>query len=301
MLDQYLEELKEELNKREADDREGFLQYIEEIISDRMENGESEEEILSSLGPAEKFIDGIYEKKEQMEENVRSRETKTISLDHISDINIDVETFDIRIRSCEEEKGRLEYDSVNEMGLNIVVDEDELSIEQDNSASSFSGLFGRLFRNDSVSFEGTITIYLPKQQKTDLELHNLSGDVEIFDLNFNDVEIETVSGDVSLRNVRADEIELKTVSGDIRMEEVSAEEEVQIETVSGNVDGHFVHGEEIDVNTVSGDIHLMVDGNREDYSIEENRVNHHSSYNGKGSRELRINTVSGNIRYHFSK
>ena len=49
MLEKYLEDLRVELDRREVDDREGILQYFEEIINDRIDNGESEEEIIKEI------------------------------------------------------------------------------------------------------------------------------------------------------------------------------------------------------------------------------------------------------------
>ena len=53
MLEKYFEELRKELETRNAKDSQEILSYFEEIVNDHLDNGESEESIIASLGSVE--------------------------------------------------------------------------------------------------------------------------------------------------------------------------------------------------------------------------------------------------------
>ena len=301
MLEKYLEDLRVELDRREVDDREGILQYFEEIINDRIDNGESEEEIIASLGPAQELMDGIYEKKERIESRPSESDKETIVLRHIRDIDISVQSYDVKIMSCEGDCGRLEYDRNEDEGLDVEIKGSKLSIEQNVSLGIIDTFFAKIFHNGSGTFNGHLDIWLPKEEIDDLEISTVSGDLEICDLCADEVEINTVSGDLKLSRMQVEEADLNVVSGDVSMDHVLIEDELEIDSVSGDVDARNISCPKISVSTVSGDADLLIDGVRSDYTVEISAINEHRAYAGSGKGRLSFSTVSGDIDYVFTE
>ena len=73
MLNDYLERINKELEARNIAEREDILNYLEEMILDREENGEDEEAIIASLGTPEEVVAGLFDEKAVVEAERRSK------------------------------------------------------------------------------------------------------------------------------------------------------------------------------------------------------------------------------------
>ena len=119
MLDKYFEELRKELETRNAKDSQEILSYFEEIVNDHLDNGESEESIIASLGSVEQLADSICEKQTTKETIPHEQHLERRTFSGISKINIDVKAYDVTIEITDEENGWLEYNSSDDMCLDV--------------------------------------------------------------------------------------------------------------------------------------------------------------------------------------
>ncbi|MCR4633793.1 MAG: DUF4097 family beta strand repeat-containing protein [Erysipelotrichaceae bacterium] len=300
MLERYLEELRNELDERDAKDSEEILSYFEEIINDHLDNGESEEEIIASLGNAQDLADSICEKRSSERKKDLAPHMERRNFYDISKVDIEVKSYDVTIEPTKEGHGWLEYDQSDEACLEIGIDGDELSIEEEASGNIIDTFFVKMFSMAGRNLNEHLHIFLPEDRMVDLDLDDVSGDVKIEGIKCDELDLQTVSGDMKLSSVFARDLQIQTVSGDIEAEDITVIGGLDVESVSGDLNGRNVKCDEISVESVSGDVRLFIDGDKEDYEIREESISRHKVYEGSGSKSLSIETVSGDISCRFS-
>ena len=129
MLEKYFEELRKELETRNAKDSQEILSYFEEIVNDHLDNGESEESIIASLGSVEQLADSICEKQTTNEIIPHEQHLERRTFSGISKINIDVKAYDVTIEITDEENGWLEYNSSDDIYLDVNISNNTLVIK----------------------------------------------------------------------------------------------------------------------------------------------------------------------------
>ncbi len=131
----------------------------------------------------------------------------------------------------------------------------------------------------------------------DTEVHSVSGDVRLTDVEGATVEAQTVSGSIELDGVNATELGAETVSGDIDFRgEIRPRGDYDLKTLSGDVVMRIPRGTgaEITGSTFSGDFHS-------DFSITSRttsrftRSQRISGTIGDGSARIRVESFSGDV------
>ena len=299
MLDKYFEELRKELETRNAKDSQEILSYFEEIVNDHLDNGESEESIIASLGSVEQLADSICEKQTTKETIPHEQHLERRTFSGISKINIDVNAYDVTIEITDEENGWLEYNNSDDIYLDVNISNNKISIEEEDSSTIVNTFFAKIFSLRGRGFQGYLHIYCPKDKMFDLCINTVSGDVKVKDVKCDEIEFESVSGDMKLQDVFSRDLNIDTVSGDFNSQKITIIDTFKAQSVSGDFNINNLKCDEITIETVSGDVELSVDGNMDDYNIYEESLRKNFSYEGKGNKSLEIETVSGDISYRF--
>ena len=299
MLEKYFEELRKELETRNAKDSQEILSYFEEIVNDHLDNGESEESIIASLGSVEQLADSICEKQTTNEIIPHEQHLERRTFSGISKINIDVNAYDVTIEITDEENGWLEYNSSDDICLDVNISNNKISIEEEDSSTIVNTFFAKIFSLRDRGFQGYLHIYCPKDKMFDLCINTVSGDVKVKDVKCDEIEFESVSGDMKLQDVFSRDLNIDTVSGDFNSQKITIIDTFKAQSVSGDFNINNLKCDEITIETVSGDVELSVDGNMDDYNIYEESLRKNFSYEGKGNKSLEIETVSGDISYRF--
>ena len=299
MLEKYFEELRKELETRNAKDSQEILSYFEEIVNDHLDNGESEESIIASLGSVEQLADSICEKQTTKEITPHEQYLEKRTFSGISKINIDVKAYDVTIEITDEENGWLEYNSSDDICLDVNISNNKISIEEEDSSTIVNTFFAKIFSLRDRGFQGYLHIYCPKDKMFDLCINTVSGDVKVKDVKCDEIEFESVSGDMKLQDVFSRDLNIDTVSGDFNSQKITIIDTFKAQSISGDFNINNLKCDEITIETVSGDVELSVDGNMDDYNIYEESLRKNFSYEGKGNKSLEIETVSGDISYRF--
>jgi hypothetical protein len=144
-------------------------------------------------------------------------------------------------------------------------------------------------RRGRLDFE----VRLPRRLK--LSANSVSGDVAVNGVG-DEVRGASVSGNVRLERVRAPSVSATSVSGDVDVdvEALTGPGDLRFTSVSGNVSLTLPRSLDADVSlrTVSGEL-------QSDFPLSlEGRMNRSSVRGriGRGGRELRLTTVSGDVR-----
>lgn len=308
MINEYIERLKEELRNRNYNDVDGMISYFEEIIKDRIDNGEKEIDIINDLEDPKviassltnevslsdfkdvlKDLDDVTEEMKEDTENV-------YYFDYVNSIDVDVTSAYIEMYTSDSDKVIVKVIGNNSSKIIVENDDEELSISQENIIFNIGWPF---FKGKGREDYIRIIIELPFNEYNELDLNNVSGKTNLMDLNFKEVDIQTVSGDINITSCNFKYLALQGVSGDINATSLIGEE-IQVECVSGNINLNYLYGEEIEIENVSGDIEILIEGNKDDYVINTSKILNDTHYDNGGDKTIDIETVSGDIDYKFT-
>lgn len=202
--------------------------------------------------------------------------------DRYSEIGIDTSKYDIVI----------EYtDSVDvvEASLESSV-EDELRIRDRAGVLSIESKYEN--RNQFLlidNYYGTITLKLPKDATSKLNIENVSGTILINgtkDSKLDVLDIESVSSKITLNELHMNTLDIEVVSSDITMSDCWTTESVKIEGVSSDIAMY--------VDKKHPEFNLKVDGVVT--GVDNNRTSH-----GDGLVEFKFESVSGHLSLYDLK
>ncbi len=288
-MENFLKELKDILSLNDCTDVDETIAYFKEFILDAIENGQSEEEALNSLGsPKEVAYSILGDKKVSIED-------ETFGV-----INVEAISADIYLDTYDGNK------------INVECNPSKFEVRNDND-SIYIKEIKDTFLNPK---DENIYIHIPENQKFNkVNLISVSGDIHIDGTFFiEDLKIKTVSGDTRIDKFDCINLNTITVSGDTRISDVSIND-LYITSVSGDIKGkniisknYYVKSvsgdlkfegiaDKLNLNTKSGDIKAYIKGLEEDYHLE---------YKGMADKKIAnkaliLNSISGDINYSFEE
>ena len=172
-------------------------------------------------------------------------------------INIDVKAYDVTIEITDEENGWLEYNSSDDIYLDVNISNNKISIEEEDSSTIVNTFFAKIFSLRDRGFQGYLHIYCPKDKMFDLCINTVSGDVKVKDVKCDEIEFESVSGDMKLQDVFSRDLNIDTVSGDFNSQKITIIDTFKAQSVSG------------DFNI--GDDHPVVNNNKDEEPEDESK------------------------------
>ncbi len=288
----YLDELRRLLEDRGYEDIDDTLSYFEEMMEDRIDSGESEEEILEEMASPEEVAEELCRDIPQKKEEEKGKGRRVFPDAEIREITVNVISYSVELIPVNGTDCIVEYDQSRFLDLDVSFDGRTLDISQHRVLISFFNL--------GKAEKGNIRIYAPGEMIRELEVNTASGDVSVSDMSIHDTEIETVSGDICLKNVFSEDCSIQTVSGDIAADGLESRD-LSISAVSGDATLRHLVAREIDISTVSGDVELLIEGSKEEYDIDISKLRGSESYEGRGNKELNVSAVSGRVRYSFTE
>ena len=245
MKEQYLEELKKELEEKGVSNKDAIVEKYQKRYDFGIEAGLSDNEIIEMLGNP-KDIASRYQKIEDIAEE-EGKENAGYNL------SIRTAVDDINIYYRDIDKVHLYFDGINL--ADYQVENNTKTGILINRRGSEGGL--RVLKNG-----GKITVEIPLNRVFDkVSIWTASGDHNIEKLKAKSISISAVSGDFDGDYFEAENISFSTVSGDIDVKKIKASK-LNLNTVSGDVDIDEVDAPKVNVTTVSGDINIKkCDGN----------------------------------------
>lgn len=303
MLYEFIEELRFELCKKEIDDIEDVLSYFEEMIKDRMENGEDIEAILADLGDPKHIADSLFGDQSEVREPEKKMESalERMTFTDVKEIITETVSYNFAFKAAHGKEVVLEYDSDEYSTLKSELHHGKLKIEQEfkyNGLDSLRALFSR-FSSKGKKRAYTATLYIPTDARLDFDIENVSGDLSFSDLRNGKLDLDNVSGDLRFDFCVFEKADMESVSGDINMSDTAFEREISIDLVSGDLKMDRSSCPEIDIDTVSGDIDLLLNEKRSNTSVSISGLHKNTKYKTDGNASLKIDTVSGKVNYAF--
>lgn len=288
-MEEFLKELREILTLNNYGDVDEIIEYFKELILDSIENGQSEKEVIETLGSVKEIAYSIIDDKKI---KINEDTSNVINMETISaDINIDT------------------YEG-NE--ISVECNSDKFEVKNDNGSIYIKEIKRRF--EFSISKKVDIFIHIPNDYKLNkINLSGISSDVELNgDFFVDELKIKTVSGDIKINKLECGILNITSVSGDVLVNDAKVND-ANVVTVSGDIDnasikcntyyGKTVSGDvefkgEVDtlkLNTKSGDINACINGLQEDYHVECKE----SADKKISDKSLLLNSISGDINYCF--
>ena len=337
--DEFLQTLCSLLQPLPADERDRVLAFYEEMISDRMEDGQSEEEAVLQLGGTEELADSILQElpKEKGSGEGENAEDKLyeIGVGDIKQISLHLRNLPVRLCPSEDERFRFHYYENDKVQFQIWEKYGVLHIEQ-NQPRGFWRLLPWQAR--------TVTLAVPKTFSGEIELqdtngkvtaeeiclagklvcHTTNASVVLREIKASLADISTVNGraelsglklsgtldchmansKINISAVSAAQIDVATKNGKITLNDVASAGNLKANNLNGKIEVERISGTDIRLKTVNGTITGSVRGQAEEYSVTAKTVNGTCSVpsgsNEKASKSLTAKTVNGSIVLSFT-
>ena len=253
-------------------DKDAVLEYYQEMIEDRMEDGMDESSAVAQLGSVEEILSRCVQS---------LAVTKPVPPTGISRVEIREQEFDVTILPTREPTYRAEFqpegfhDCTLENGVLRIV---RRRIERKHPLFSRSPAELTLYLPEGAyealdvnTASGNLTV---RQDFGAIRVTGASGNVELLCSCPGKTAVQTASGGVSLQGIFGDDVvlqtasgdqklvgkfrtaRLKSVSGDLELSRAGFAEKLEIETVSGDGELADVLAGELRVRSVSGDQHM---------------------------------------------
>lgn len=284
-------------------DRKSILDYYDECINDRMDDGASEEEAVAALGSVDELaaavladtpVTGLIPHVTERRTNNSGFAPERAQVIEQDFFNVDVELTACDVRFVRSEDGicHVAFDGSKRFGLPVVTVRGNRLIVR-NEARSIKWI-DRITGWLEDSGERLVIVFLPAREYGDLRVQLDSGDCELTpDLQFMTADLRSKSGDVICAGRIRDTLRIETMSGDVKLERFACEGELILKSNSGDVEAKAIRCGSIRVNTISGDLDIeeLISAQAELHTISGDLDAESAAVTGY----LRAQTVSGDL------
>lgn len=250
----YLEDLKNALIKQNVkqNDIDDIIRDHEEMISEALREGLSEEEIPQRFGDPQTLAKELSSNEEDVEHQENLDDYKlwqSISPESgLNKVIISMVYQDVIVKPSKDSDYHIYHEGPGDIkDYHLSYQKGELRIE----SPKLRGLLWNRNKKDDISF----VVEIPKNVEiSEFRERTVSGEIHYQGINAHEFSIQTTSGDLNIENADTHKFVINTVSGDIHVSKVNM---VNAETsqVSGDINMEDVNITElIHAGSVSGDI-----------------------------------------------
>lgn len=320
--EEFLSILRYELRDIASDDLQQIEEYYQELILDSMEQGYSEEEILTGFGSPQEVAKRVRAEYGGMIVYAGSARDEDAldykASDMVHTIEVEATNMRIRVRSVEAGPVRVLFKPRE--------NSDKVTFSEKDGIFSFKhemkGLFHLNWLNLFVDFN-ILILEVPKNFAGKLVLRTSNASIKASNLlNLSKGEFTTMNGKIVLKNMKVEELFLKTANafldmanlsgrrleaitnnGNVTAKECNFPEGILLQTKNGFVTGRNLIGNHISMQSCNGSITGSVIGNIYDYTVESRTVNGSNNLDCAagltGPKRLSAKTTNGRIQIEF--
>lgn len=261
----YLKQLEDALSALDPKDKDELMTDFSAHFAIKLSQGESEEEIVDSLGPVKDLVESLDLKRLTNPKYETQGNSQSFS-EKVENVMIDGRHADVTMIASDDDQAHVDYDISKRLLGKLAT---EVTTRQEGKTLLVAVTStNKLLMNSLDSVD--LMLRLPKNL-VDLNCKTTSGDIHINELNVESMQLHSLSGDIEADTVKSKKLNVNDISGDLSLHNVSGD--LLIKGVSGNIEILDHQGDACVLETVSGDI----------------------EYKGTSS-EMRINTISGDGR-----
>lgn len=175
--------------------------------------------------------------------------SESYAVDDIAAINIDNDSWQIKIMPSTDEEVRISLDGKSTKKPRVGMQDGVLNI-------SIDGQNGDGVSQFAMGKEGELTVYIPGGLDVPVTVKNDSGDMKIDSLSVSGFMLDNSSGYVELNEVSLDMLEIFSESGDVKLDGGKAADS-KIRTSSGYVTIKNVEVKDASITTKSGEVNAF--------------------------------------------
>lgn len=335
--EEFLKEIDRSVGNLSNQEKASLMAYFEEMICDRMENGEEEEEIIASFGPLEEMIrilreEGVLEEKELGEGNAERQRMATetwggerqqySAVGEVHTIRIRAENRPVNVAVTDSSRAWVDF--MPSRGTDEVETYEEGGEYVFHQHIKKTPLFGLFSLIKEWGRERRITLYVPEtfcgrlivedanasvQVKgiggiSELHVHTSNSSIQCQDIQVSGTaSLETGNSSITVCRLEGDALTVKTGNAKIRLDQIRVKGVVYAKTSNSIVEVRKVDASEIRLKTSNSKIRGSVVGDLAQYEISSRTVNASSNlprnYKGSGERKLTAETSNGAIHITF--
>ncbi len=334
----FLEKLKKGLAPISGNERQSVLDYYDEMISDRIENGKTEEEAVAELGSPESVVENILaEFAVSGEKNMKKYEKteRKVGIDGKSKLKVKCEIEKINVTATDGNEIAFTYYEGEKLQHDLTDKDGEVVLETRNKTWFFRNRFG--LDNDMF----TIDVAVPRAFSGDLILEAATGAINVGDL----LKVKELRAKVSTGSIRAEKLkaekaffeastgsvtvngaeilgdaEIKATTGSVKAENVKAGGRLEVnvttgslrcdveagklalKATTGDVKFSVKNADEIYVKCAMGSVKGTVSGAESEYDIHSSATmgkSNLSERTGTTGKKLTVITTTGSINVNF--
>lgn len=333
----FLEKLKKGLAPISGNERQSVLDYYDEMISDRIENGKTEEEAVAELGSPESVVENILaEFAVSGEKNMKKYEKteRKVGIDGKSKLKVKCEIEKINVTATDGNEIAFTYYEGEKLQHDLTDKDGEVVLETRNKTWFF-----RRFGLDKDMF--MIDVAVPRAFSGDLILEAATGAINVRDLlKVKELRAKVSTGSVRAENLKAEkaffetstgsitvsgaeilgDAEIKATTGSVKAENVKAggrlevnvttgslkcdaeAEKIALKATTGDVKFSVKNADEIYVKCTMGSVKDTVSGAESEYDIHSSATmgkSNLSERTGTTGKKLTVITTTGSINVNF--
>ncbi|PFZ00945.1 hypothetical protein COL57_04050 [Bacillus wiedmannii] len=180
------------------------------------------------------------------------KKEKSFEIDHIKEIEVDNEDWDIEFKSTDANKI-----VILAQGKRVDKEIDPVEIEHEGNKVIVKQKqkATRFFNGFTFRKKNSISIAIPKKEIDKIVLNNKSGDVKISDIEVKNIVTKGKSGDEMITGLSAEKGEFTSESGDLMLKDSSLQE-VNITSTTGDNYVKNIKNENMNITSTSGEVLL---------------------------------------------
>ena len=332
---EFLNELKAHLSGIPDDEQNIIIEYFSEIISDKIDDGQNEEQIISALGSPESIAKTVVEDYREDKNNVQSEKSnrhfekieKEYEPCNINSINVDITNSTVVLKQSDNDNIKITYFTNKYCPKKIENIDGNITLE--NDIASRKNFMKQIVRNifiwtvhdlktiieipnkcTNLKFNihtGNAKVFIDNITSKSIDIKTSNGKIDISNVTCNEVLLHTSNGVISADNTDIKDFNAKTSNGKINLTNVKSQNKLYIKTSNGAINIKNISSEDISLVTSNGKIDGNIIGDINNYNISSKTSNGNNSlklYNNRNQnadKNLLVHTSNGNIAVIFTK
>lgn len=249
----FLENLKKRLGSISGNERQSVLDYYDEMISDGVENGKTEEEAVAELGSPESVVENILaEFAVSGEKNMQKYEKteRKVRIDGKSKLKVKCEIEKINVTATDGNEIAFTYYEGEKLQRDLTDKDGEVVLETRDKSWFFRNRFGL---DEEVL---TIDVAVPREFSGDLILEAATSAINVRDLfKVKELRAKVSTGSVRAENLKAEKAFFETSTGSITVNGAEILGDAEIKATTGSVKAENVKaGGRLEVNVTTGSL-----------------------------------------------
>lgn len=284
---EFLKELKSHLSNISGDEQNIIIEYYSEIINDKLDDGQNEEEIISELGSPKKIALTVtkdyyerenqdYRKSTTINKNFRQA-VKEYEYDGINSINIDIMNSDIILKASCNNNIKITYytnecfpKTIENINGNITLKNVFFPFKDTlkQIAKNFLYLWKKHNLKTIIEIPVECTnlkfnlhtsnakIFIQNIKAEKLNIKTSNGKINTSNLYGNEIFLHTSNSNLTIKSTNAETVTAETSNGKITVSDIVNTKFLKLVTLNGSITVNNIYVETLETKTSNGKIHI---------------------------------------------